>query len=104
MAKFSGIIGFAESKETSPGVWEEKIVDRPYKGDILRNYVQWNSGDKVNDDISLNNSFSIVGDAYLFAHLGVIRYVKWMGSCWKVTSIEPQRPRLILTVGGVYNA
>lgn len=103
MTKFSGIIGFAETEETSPGIWEETIVERPYKGEVLRNYVQWNAGDKVNDDLSLNNSFSIVADPYAFAHIGVIRYVKWMGSCWKVTNIELQKPRLILTIGGVYN-
>lgn len=103
MAKFSGVIGFAETEETSPGIWEETIVERSYKGEILRNYVQWNAGDKVNDDLSLNNTFSIVADPYAFAHIGVIRYVKWMGSCWKVTNIELQRPRLILTIGGVYN-
>lgn len=103
MAKFSGIIGFAVTKETSPGVWTEEIVERSYKGDVVRNYVRWDSGDKINDDLSLHNSFSIVADAFLFEHLGVIRYVKWMGTAWKVTEIEPQRPRLTLTVGGVYN-
>lgn len=103
MTKFSGIIGFAETEETSPGIWEETIVERLYKGEVLRNYVQWNSGNEVNDNLSLNNSFSIVADPYAFAHIGVIRYVKWMGSCWKVTNIELQRPRLILTIGGVYN-
>lgn len=103
MTKFSGIIGFAETEETSPGIWEETIVERSYKGEVLRNYVQWNSGNEVNDNLSLNNSFSIVADPYAFAHIGVIRYVKWMGSYWKVTNIELQRPRLILTIGGVYN-
>ena len=32
-----------------------------------------------------------------------MRYVEFMGAKWKISSVEVQYPRLILTVGGVYN-
>lgn len=103
MAKFSGIVGFDMSKETSPGVWTEEIVERSYKGDVIKNFIRWENGQQLNDNLNLNNSISIVADAFAFEHIGVIRYVKWMGSVWKVTGIDVQRPRLVLTIGGVYN-
>lgn len=103
MAKFSGVVGFAMTKETSPGVWTEKIEKRSYKGDVIKNFIRWENGQQLNDNLNLNNSISIIADDFAFQHIGVIRYVKWMGSAWKVTGIDVQRPRLILTIGGVYN-
>lgn len=104
MTKFSGLIGFADTSETSPGVWEETVIERSYKGDIIRNNIRWNTVDKVNSDVTLNNSFSIVGDPYMFENIGLIRYIKFRGSKWQVTDIDiNQRPRIILSVGGIYN-
>lgn len=103
MAKFFGKIGFIETSETSKGVWEDLPVERDYYGDILRNYKRFDNTDHLNDDLSLNNTFSIVADAYANEKFFAIRYIRWMGSCWKVTGVEVQPPRLILTVGGVYN-
>lgn len=104
MTKFYGMIGYSITEETSPGVWEEKIVRKPYKGDVLKNYVQWNNSEHLNDDLNINNSISIVADSFAYENIGGIRFVEWMGSCWKVTSVDlSQRPRLILSIGGVYN-
>jgi hypothetical protein len=33
----------------------------------------------------------------------MMRYVEWMNARWKITSIDVKRPRVILTIGGVYN-
>lgn len=103
MAKFSGTIGFIDYVETSPGVHTEDVVERPYKGDILRNTQSWQDSEHLNDDFTINNRFSIVSDAYAYANYSRIRFVRWMGSVWKVTSVEIKRPRLILTVKGEYN-
>lgn len=103
MAKFYGTIGYAVTEETSPGVWEEKIAERFYFGDVLRNsYRKENSG-HLNDNININNQISLVCDAYAYEHVSAMRYVSWMGSLWKISSVEVQRPRLILEIGGVYN-
>lgn len=103
MAKFYGEIGYGESVETAPGVWEDVIVEYKYYGDVLRNTRQLNTGENLNSDISVGNSISIVADAYANEHFFAIRYIKWMGALWKITNVEVKSPRLILTVGGVYN-
>jgi hypothetical protein len=103
MAKFYGPIGYAETKETRPGVFQEIITERNYAGDVLRKARRLESGETINDNISVNNSLSIIADPYAYQHFFAIRYVKWMGAFWKVTNVEVQSPRLILTVGGVYN-
>lgn len=104
MAKFSGKVGYGPTTvETAPGVWNEVIVERVYVGDILRNTRKLQSGESVNDDLSVNNSISIVADAYANEHFFAIRYVQWAGTLWKVTEVEVQAPRLLLRLGGVYN-
>lgn len=103
MAKFYGKIGFMKTTETSPGVWEEEITDRYYYGDVTRNMRRWDSSQNQNDDLKINNEISIVSDPYAVQNFHAIRYVEWMGSLWKVTSVDVQYPRLTLSIGGVYN-
>lgn len=105
MARFSGIIGFVDFKEGAPGVYrEDTYVERQYKGDVIRNTRRWEgANDQINDNLQINNQFSIIADAYAYEHFFAMRYISWMGSLWKITNVEVQRPRLILTVGGVYN-
>lgn len=103
MAKFYGAVGYAETVETAPGVWTEKITERKYYGDITRNTRRLDGSEYLNDNISIQNQISIIADAYAYEHFFAMRYVRWMGACWKVSTVEVQRPRLILTLGGVYN-
>lgn len=104
MAKFHGQIGFSEETvESEPGVWTDDIVEKEYFGDIVRNASKVQEGDKANDDITLENSISIVRDAYIGDRFLAIRYVTWLGTLWKVSKVEVQGPRLILRLGGVYN-
>lgn len=107
--KFYGIVGYCETVEETgdrKGNWiDGKITERKYYGDVLRNTRKWEKSvnDSSNDDLNINNSFSIIADAYAYQHFYAMKYVAWMGTCWKITNVEVQRPRLILTVGGVYN-
>jgi hypothetical protein len=104
MARFFGRVGYAEeSVETSPGVWEEQIVEFSYYGDVLRNTRYLREGEKVNSDLNVENLISIVADAYANEHFFAIRYVEWAGVLWTVTSVEVQSPRLLLRLGEVYN-
>ncbi len=103
MAKFFGKVGFAETVNVGDGVWEEKTIERDYYGDVLRNSHRWESQETLNDNLVFSNSISIVADAYAYKNFSAIRYVKWMGASWKVSSVEVNRPRLILNFGGVYN-
>lgn len=104
MAKWFGIVGYGITVETKPGVWTEKIVERDYYGDLIRNSRRLqSSSEKVNDDLTISNQLSIVSDPYAYENFHSMRYVKFMGAKWKVTDVEVQYPRLILTLGGVYN-
>ena len=105
MAKFCGLLGFDETRETAPGVWTNNDpVERVYVGDILRHTKRWDSADQLNDDLNLNNQVSIVADEFAYSHCHLLKYVVINGIKWKVKDIEIQRPRLILSIGGVYNA
>ena len=103
MAKFYGPVGFAETIETRKGVWEEQITERNHYGDLLTNIRRLENDQSIHNDVVLNNKISIVADPYAHQHFFAIRYVGWMGTRWKVTNVEVQSPRLILTIGGVYN-
>lgn len=103
MAKYYGKIGYAETEETSPGVWTEKIIERTYRGDVIRNARRWENGEGLNDNLKVSNAISIVADDYAYAHFAFIRYVEWMGVLWKPTYVEVKRPRIELQIGGVYN-
>lgn len=103
MAKFHGKIGYAQSVETAPGVWTDQISEREYYGDVIRESKQWNNSGQVNDNLVINNRITIVADDFANANFSAMRYVIWTGVYWKITNIEIQRPRLILTIGGVYN-
>lgn len=103
MTKFYGEIGYGESVEQSPGVWDDVIIEHKYYGDVIRNTRKLQNGESVNDDITVNNSISIVADAYANEHFFAIRYIKWAGTRWKVSEVEVQSPRLLLRLGGVYN-
>ena len=103
MAKFYGVIGYAVTKETAPGVWTEEIAEQSYYGDLTRNMRRLQDSGDLNDDINVANEISIVADPYATANFHSMRYVAFMGAKWKISKVEVQYPRLILTLGGVYN-
>lgn len=103
MAKYHGKIGFVTFTESSPGVKVETPVEREYFGDVLRNSKRWETAQQLNDNLTVNNQISIVADQYARDNLFAIRYAYWMNTRWKITSVDVQHPRLILTIGGVYN-
>jgi hypothetical protein len=104
--KFCGVIGFAEPHEGTGediGIDEDIIEERTYYGDVLRNTRKYEKGESVLDELKIDNKISIVADAWAWDHFFKMKYVQWMGALWKITNIEVERPRLILTIGGVYN-
>ena len=103
MAKWYGKIGYCETVETTPGVWTEQITDREYYGDLTRNTRKLEASNKLNDDVNINNMLSIVSDPYAINNFYSMRYAEFYGTKWKITNVEVQYPRLILTLGGAYN-
>ena len=103
MAKFYGEIGYVDTVENSTGVWKEQVTERVYSGDILRITSKMQSGENLNDNLTIDNKISIIADPFAYTKFYSMRYIRWMGALWKITSVEVQRPRLILSIGGVYN-
>lgn len=103
MARFHGRVGYGESVETAPGVWVDDIIEYSYYGEVIRNSRELREGENLNFDLSIQNSISIVADAYANEHFFAIRYVEWAGTLWTISSVEVQSPRLILRLGEVYN-
>lgn len=103
MAKFHGVIGFGETQEVADGVWADAITTRAYFGDVVRNTVKLQESEFLSNDISVQNSISIMSDDYANEHLFAIRFVQWAGAYWDVISVEQLSPRLLLRLGGVYS-
>lgn len=103
MARFYGEVGYGVSVESSPGVWTDAIVEKSYFGDLVRNTRRSSEGEYLNNDLTVNNSISIVADAYANEHFFAIRYVKWAGARWTVSEVTVEHPRLLLKLGEVYN-
>lgn len=103
MRKFYDLVGFVDTVETEPGIYEEIASEYYYYGDILRNTRKFEAGGTVNGKVKVNNSISIVADAFAFENFFKMRYIYWMGTKWTITNIEVDRPRLILTIGDEYH-
>ena len=103
MAKWYGLIGLAETVEISPGVYEEEITEHQYYGDVVRDTRRLQNSSQLNDNVNISNNISIIADPFANNNFHSIRYIEYMGAKWKVESVEVQYPRLVLTIGGVYN-
>lgn len=105
MARFYGEIGYGESVEdpTDSGIYVDHITEYSYYGDVIRNTRRLQRGESLNDNIFVGNSISVVADQYAFEHFFAVRYIRWAGSLWVVDNVDVQRPRLILSLGSVYN-
>ena len=103
MGKWFGKIGYAVTAETEPGLWEDTIVEHEYYGDMISDRRKRQTSGEVNDNINLANVISIIADPFAYENCSRMVYAEIMGAKWKITDIEVQYPRLILTIGGVYN-
>lgn len=103
MSRWCGNVGFAETEKYAPGSWEPHFTERPYYGDVISNRWKQQSSDGVNNDINLSNQISIVADPYAMNHCSSIAYVEFNGTKWKVTDVDVQYHRLVLSMGGVFN-
>lgn len=103
MAKFHGLVGYGVTEDMGHSLWKKIIKEYPYSGDILENRLKWQSTEHLNDNLTVSHRISIIADAFAYENFSNIRYVVWMGTKWKVTDISVSRPRITLTLGGVWN-
>ena len=102
-AKWYGKVGYVKTEETRPGVWGEKITEHEYSGDLLRNTKRSTASGNLNNNLNVANEISIVADPFAYENFHALRYVEFMGALWNIESAEVQYPRILLTMGGVYN-
>lgn len=104
MGKWFGAIGFAlPTREIEAGVWDNPIEEHACYGDMTSDRRKRQNSGEINDNLNLANTLSIIGDPYTQTNYQHIAYATIMGAKWKVTDVEIQYPRLILTIGGVWN-
>ena len=103
MAKFFGNVGYVTMVKTAPGIMSEQETIRQYYGDEIQVGTKWVSSDKINDDFTVDSKISIVADGFAYQNFSGMRWVEWLGSKWKIASAQVESPRIVLTLGGVYN-
>lgn len=103
MARFTGLVGYVTQEEKVPGVWSQVETQRMMKGDVISQSSHSQNGDKLNSDITLNQRVSLLGDLYAFNNYYNLKWIKIHGRKWTVSSVEIQRPRIIVAVGGLWN-
>ena len=103
MTRCSGIIGYALAVETQPGVWEESITDKPYFGEVVRDNRKVVDQTQINNSINISNNISVVSNKFMLENMAFMRYITFMKSKWNITSVDIKPPRIIITMGGLYN-
>lgn len=103
MAKFFGNIGYTIATQTKPGVWAKTVTPKPYRGDLVNQKFQRQSSDDLNDNLNIANDISIIADKFAYDNFKSMTYVEFMGAKWKIKSAEVKYPRIILSIGGLYN-
>lgn len=103
MAKCSGVIGYALAGETQPGVWTEGITEKKYFGNVVRDNRRIVDNSEINGSINISNNISIVSSSFMLENMAFMRYITYMNSKWKISSVDVIPPRIIITLGGLYN-
>lgn len=103
--RFYNIIGYGIPDEDEYGVVTNTIVERMHMGEVNKVVTRNEPAQQVNNNIRLNNTFSIVMDAFITENFQYIKYIVFNGVRWEVSSatVDPDRPRINIEAGQVYN-
>lgn len=101
--KYVGKIGFERQIETDPGIWVSRVEERTYFGDVIRNTRRYQDSDKMNDDLRISNQISVLADSFCLENAMCMKYITWMCQRFKIDSLDVNYPRIIITLGGVWN-
>ena len=103
MPKCSGVIGYALAGETQPGVWTEGITEKRYIGDIIKDNRRIVDQGEINGSINISNNISVISNRFMLDNMAFMKYITYMNSKWKISSVDIKPPRIIITLGGIYN-
>jgi len=103
--KWSGNIGYSTTEEdpANSGIYVQKVIERHYYGDLLENRFKIQGSNQVNDDHLFLNRFSIVADQFALSNFHSACYITYNGIKWKISGIDVQPPRMVISVSDVYN-
>ena len=104
--RFAGKIGYVRTvrDQIDDDIWKTETVEKLVYGDVLRDTRNNEKSNYINVNFTISHQFSIVADDYAYHNLQYIKYVEYLGVKWRVTSVDAlPRPRLVLSVNGVYN-
>lgn len=103
MALVKGMIGFVTEIEKEPGYYEDSVIERSYSGSILKNNQRFNNANSIQGEIRFTNTYSLIGDSYLFKHITEMRYFVWKGQKWIMENVNYDFPRIEFNIGGIYH-
>lgn len=104
MGKFHGVVGYAKTEETAPGVFSEGYIEKEVAGDVLSSYISQHQGTDINDNITLNTRFSVIASSFMLENLHFMKYLVYRGVKWHISGVDDTKlPRIIINIGGVYN-
>lgn len=104
MNRFFGKIGFCyQESEEGSDIVTERVVLKTYRGDLLKSNRKWETAEQIIDQFNISNRVSIMADPYSLDNLYAIKFVILHGKAWKITDAEIQYPRIILSIGGLWN-
>lgn len=102
MGKYYDKLGFVQTREIEPGIWSPVYEERLYAGDVTMTSYAWNDGNRINGDLEINHTVSVIADSFIIENFFALRYVNYLGRRWAVRKAELRVPRLILTLGSEY--
>ncbi len=103
MSKFSGTIGIKRDDiETAPGIFESTIEEVEVVGEIRNQVARW-QGHEQRETVSARHVLSIVTPEDSIIDFTEVVYIIWQGRKWSAVAIQYKRPRVELTLGGLYN-
>ena len=103
MSKFWGPIGINRGPvQTAPGILEVVIEELEVSGEMRQLQLRWPQA-RMQEGLSANHVLSIVTPEDSDIDFTEVVYIVWQSRKWSVTSIQYKRPRVELTLGGLYN-
>lgn len=103
MARFWGLLGLNRGyTETAPGTFTNVIDEVEVNGEMRRQNLKWSNAG-MRDSISAKTTLSVVTPEDSVIDFAEAVYVIWLGKKWSIIGIDYIRPRVELTLGGLYN-
>ncbi len=103
MAKFWGTIGINRGAiEGEPGILTPNIEEVQVAGNMRLEGARWRNHE-LGDSVTARHVLSIVTLEDSTINFAEAVYISWQNQKWSVVAIKYIRPRIELTLGGLYN-